>query len=122
MAILDFCLLLLIPVVLDNGTNFVSRTNFDKNWHIGSCNQRDPAHIGVFILKWPKSQYRLDKSFIYGKGSSHQNAFFHPHHKKRTHNCSKSKFQIVPLRQIVGISMLYHQQERHSSNPFLRGV
>ena len=22
--------------VEDNGTNFVSRTNFDKNWHIGS--------------------------------------------------------------------------------------
>ena len=40
MAILDFCLLLLIPVVVDNGTDFVFRPNFDKDWHIGrsSCN------------------------------------------------------------------------------------
>ena len=71
-------------------------------------NQRDRARIGVYSLKWPKSQYRLDKSFIYGKGYSSQNAFFHPHHKKQTHNCSKCKFQIAPLRQIVGISMLLY--------------
>ena len=81
-AILDFCLLLLIPVVLDNGTNLVFRTNFDKNWHIGSCNQRDPARIGVFSLKWPKNQYRLDKSFVYEKVYSSQNVFFHLHYKK----------------------------------------
>ena len=29
------------------------------------CNQRDPARIGFYGLKWPKSQHRLNISFIY---------------------------------------------------------
>ena len=42
-----------LPVVLDNGTNFVFRTNFDKKRHIGSCNHRDPARI------WRKGLFKI---------------------------------------------------------------
>ena len=45
---------------------------------IHEYNQMDPARIGVYSLKWPKSQHRLDICLFIDKGYCSQNDIFYP--------------------------------------------